>query len=320
MPISLLLEYSLPICGIELCVVWILVHYVLEPYAMPKVFGATYTNMDFVARRSLTNHVVSFFLKMLLCCCGVYAIWPGLFGFRPFNAPLKTVEEMHTLTIGDLLAFCYLTVPTIYLFELIYRANISVVSSIHHVGAITINIMGLIIVLGHQQRGFVAATEFKLILIYGTFEMIFESMPHMAVILYRSLRDRPSFLRKVFLATAFGIFMGTFLQQIIIGWFYHHIWHQFPTSYKVVGLILHPCFTIAQLHGGRVTLQIAKKMGEEAKGKKDPEQGELDSTPMGEVHAGGVDLEMALKEEQLPATRRRSGTILRDTQGEAERR
>ncbi|GLB44474.1 hypothetical protein LshimejAT787_1701010 [Lyophyllum shimeji] len=276
MPISTLLEYSLPVTAVELCVVWMTVHYILEPYAMPKVFGPTYTEMDIVARRSLTNHVVSFFLKVL-CCCGAYAVIEVFIVKRPLDAPVQALHGPHrTITIGDFLAFCYLTVPTIYIFEIIYRANISLVSSIHHVGAITINIMGIIIVLSHGQNGFLAETEFKLILIYGVFEMLFEVFPHVAVILYRLRRDEPAFLRKIFLIASCGIFTGTLLEQVAIGMFYHQIWKRFPTSYKVVGLILHVCFMAAQIHGGRVCLQIAQKMAEEAKAKaQDPEKGEL---------------------------------------------
>ncbi|GLB45756.1 hypothetical protein LshimejAT787_2800010, partial [Lyophyllum shimeji] len=285
--------YSLPVVGIELCVVWMLVHYILEPYAMPRVFGPTYTKMDIVSRRSLTNHVVSFFLKVL-CCSGAYAIWQAFIAQRPFYAPIKTDHDFHeaTFTIGDLLAFCYLTVPTIYLFEIIYRANISIVSAVHHIGAVSINIMGLIIILSHGQRGFIAETEFKLILIYGTFEMIFEIFPHLAVILYRLLRDRPAFLYKVFLAAACGIFTGTFLEQIAIGYFYSRVWKRLPASYKAIGLILHVCFMAAQIHGGRVCLQIARKMAKEMKAK-DVEAQEADvegvtTTPMSMACADGA--------------------------------
>ncbi|KAF8068721.1 hypothetical protein FPV67DRAFT_1668795 [Lyophyllum atratum] len=306
MPISLLLEYSLPVVGIELCLVWMIVHYLLEPFVMPKVFGPAYISMDIVARRSLTNHVVSFFLK-ILCCCGAYAIWQALVVQQPFDAHIKKTNGRYTLTIGDFLAFCYLTVPTIYIFELIYRANISIVSAIHHVGAITINIMGLIIILGHEQRGFLAETEFKLILIYGTFEMIFEVWPHLAVMLYRILRHRPSFLHKVFLCTACCIFTGTFLEQIAIGVFYHHVWTRLPASYKALGLILHVCFMMAQLHGGRVCLQIARKMSAEMKTQNDLRQKELAAdgaeTPITDEDSS-IDLEIGLKTEQQRTVRR----------------
>ncbi|GLB40785.1 hypothetical protein LshimejAT787_0806560 [Lyophyllum shimeji] len=179
--------------------------------------------MDIVSRRSLTNHVVSFFLKVLS------VLGPTQYGkrlsrsvhstppSRPTTISTKLPSQLVTSLVSRMTlyfvgpydssslslssAFCYLTVPTIYLFEIIYRANISIVSAVHHIGAVSINIMGLIIILSHGQRGFIAETEFKLILIYGTFEMIFEIFPHLAVILYRLLRDRPAFLYKVFLGS-----------------------------------------------------------------------------------------------------------------------
>ncbi|KDQ59763.1 hypothetical protein JAAARDRAFT_192228 [Jaapia argillacea MUCL 33604] len=260
MSISILLNYSLPVVGIELCLVWLVVRLFLEPYFMPRIFHKSWPTMDVGAQRSLTNHVVSFGLKVI-CCIGAYSIWETFVRNRPFDTPLyKDQDAFQQMTNGDILAFCYLTVPTIYLFELVYRTKISVVSAVHHIAAITINILGLIVVTSENQTGFLAMTEFKLILIYGTFEMIFEIFPHLAVMLYRIMRDRPRFLHNVFFWTAIGIFSGTFFEQFAIILFYVRIWRHVPVFYKASGPILHVCFMAAQIHGGRVCMQIAHKM------------------------------------------------------------
>ncbi|KDQ57044.1 hypothetical protein JAAARDRAFT_70008 [Jaapia argillacea MUCL 33604] len=276
MSISVLLNYSLPVVGVELCLVWLVVRLLLEPRLMPRLFRDSFSTMDLSAQRSLTNHVVSFGLKVI-CCIGAYSVFETFIRHKPFDSPLEHHNlqgDYHHMTNGDILAFCYLTVPTIYLFELIYRTRISVVSAIHHVAAITINILGLVVVISENQRGFLAETEFKLILIYGTFEMIFEIFPHLAVMLYRIMRDRPKFLHNIFFWTAIGIFTGTFLEQFAIILFYVRIWTRLPMLYKVTGPILHVCFMAAQIHGGRVCLQIAHKMKLEvidlAKGASSP--------------------------------------------------
>jgi len=93
--------------------------------------------------------------------------------------------------------------------------------------------------------------------------MAFEIFPHLSVMLYRIMRDRPAFLRWVFLGTALLIFTGTFLEQWAVGLFYFHAWRKLPLFYKIIGPILHICFMSAQIHGGRVCLQISSKLKKE---------------------------------------------------------
>ncbi|KDQ49266.1 hypothetical protein JAAARDRAFT_143668 [Jaapia argillacea MUCL 33604] len=296
MSISYLLDYSLPVVGIELCVVWILVRTVLEPWFMPRVFHQAWPDMDLTARRSLTNHVVSFALKVT-CCVGAYSIWEILIAQKPFDVPIRDSHHWKT-TNGDILAFCYLTVPSIYLFEIIYRNNISVVSAIHHIAAIIINILGLMVVISHGQEGYLAETEFKLILIYGTFEMIFEIFPHLAVMFYRIMRNNPSLLHKMFLYTAIGIFTGTFLEQGAIFYFYARVWKNLTVFFKATGPILHCCFMAAQIHGGRVCWQIARKMRQEVVEAK--ERAKVAAAVEASTSDATVDLEKGLSGAEIP--------------------
>ncbi|EPQ51167.1 hypothetical protein GLOTRDRAFT_5816, partial [Gloeophyllum trabeum ATCC 11539] len=264
MSISFLLDYSLPVVALELCIVFLVTRLFLEPHFMPRVFGKTYTEMDVGARRSLTNHAVSFGLKVT-CCIGAYSILETFFVQTPLDEPIHSDHVKHKVTNGDILAYCYLTVPTIYLFEIIYRTNISVVSAIHHIAAILINILGIVIIVDHGQEGYLPLIEFKLILIYGTFEMMFEMFPHLAVMLYRIYRHKPRFLCRLFLIVGLGIFTGTLSEQVAIIYFYNRIWKHLPILYKAVGPILHVCFLAAQVHGGRICIQISMKLRKEVK-------------------------------------------------------
>lgn len=102
MPISLLLNYSLPIVAFELLIVWVWVRLFLEPYFMPRVFHKSFPTMSFADQRSLTNHVVSFTLK-LVCFIGAYSVMEVFVFRRPLSTPLKEKNDHHTITNGDIL-------------------------------------------------------------------------------------------------------------------------------------------------------------------------------------------------------------------------
>ncbi|KIJ26074.1 hypothetical protein M422DRAFT_272890 [Sphaerobolus stellatus SS14] len=275
MGISILFNYSFPIVAIELCLIFLIVRLFLEPVFMHRIFHKSFPTMDVADQRSLTNHVISFVLK-LVCFVGAYSALEIFISHKPLGAPLRRPGDERPVTNGDIIAFCYLTVPTIYLFKLVYRMQISIVSAIHHIAAITINIFGIIIIITDHQVGFIAETELKLILIYGIFEMCFEIFPHLAICLYRIYRDSPCFLRKLFLGTTLLIFTGTFLKQFAVGIFYFHVWKRLPLSYKVSGPIFHVCFMAAQIHG--ICLQISSKMRKECMDMKHQKSGRMLNT------------------------------------------
>ncbi|KZT24615.1 hypothetical protein NEOLEDRAFT_1115720 [Neolentinus lepideus HHB14362 ss-1] len=299
--ISFLLNYSLPVVGLELCLVFLITRLFLEPHFMPRVFGKTYLDMDMGARRSLTNHVVSFGLK-ITCCVGVYSILETFFVNTPLDDPIKTKHLKHQVTNGDILAYCYLTVPTIYIFEIIYRTNISVVSAIHHIAAILINALGIVIIIERDQEGYLPLIEFKLILIYGTFEMMFEMFPHLAVLLYRAMRDRPRFLSRLFFVVSLGIFTGTLSEQVAIIYFYHRIWNHIPILYKALGPILHVCFLAAQVHGGRICMQISTKLRREVKEAQLKDAIPADGSPLSQHER--VDLEAGCSQAEAVSCQR----------------
>lgn len=95
--------------------------------------------------------------------------------------------------------------------------------------------------------------------------MIFEVFPHIAMILYRLYRSRARLLFIVFRTASLTIFIGTAGEQVAVGIFYFHIWKHWPLALKVEGIILHFCFMAAQIHGGRLCWQIARKMQSEAR-------------------------------------------------------
>ncbi|KIJ37925.1 hypothetical protein M422DRAFT_259543 [Sphaerobolus stellatus SS14] len=195
------------------------------PHRSPRVFHKSFPTMDVVDQCLLTNHVVSFVLK-LVCFVGAYSALEIFISHKPLGAPLRRPGDERPMTNGDIL-------------------------------------------------GFIAETKFKLILIYGIFEMCFEIFPHLAVCLYRIYRDSPCFPRKLFLGTALLIFTGTFLEQFAVRIFYFYIWKHLPLSYKVSGPIFHVCFIAVQIHGGRICLQISSKMRKECMDMKHQKSGRM---------------------------------------------
>ncbi|KDQ15703.1 hypothetical protein BOTBODRAFT_173779 [Botryobasidium botryosum FD-172 SS1] len=261
--ISNLLNFSFVVTGVDLCCIFIVVRVLLEDWLMAKWFkSAAYEDLDFKGRRALTSHVGMLFFKALC-----------LIGIIPMLLMQPDSEKIEDgVSIGDVLAWTYLTIPTVYIFEITYRPTLSIISTFHHLISVAHSAKSLAAILSESQKGFVAKADFQRILIYGTFEMIFEIMLHNSRIMYQRYRQRPAFLVKVFRITAIAVFVGTFIEQFAVVAFYVRIWAHWPLHSKIATPLLHACLTVAQIHSGRVCWKVAQRLMEEAKDQKREEE------------------------------------------------
>jgi len=261
--ISILLNFSFVVTGVDLCCIFIVIRVLLEDWLMPKWFKSSgYEELDFKGRKALTNHVGMIFFKAL-CLIGII---PMLL-MQPDS---ETIEN--GVSIGDVLAWTYLMIPTVYIFEITYRPTLSIISTFHHLVSVAHSAKSLAAILSEDQKGFVAKADFQRILIYGTFEMIFEIMLHNSRIVYQRYRQRPTFLIKVFRITAIAVFLGTFIEQFAVVAFYARIWSQWPLHSKIATPLLHGCLTLAQIHSGRVCWKVAQRLIQEVKDQQREEE------------------------------------------------
>lgn len=155
-----------------------------------------------------------------------------------------------------------------YLFELIFRAKLSYVAVLHHIGSVTIAASAVAISLNwrHQRD---AVIEFMLCYVWGTillpsllsrylivlidhtgmFDVIAEFWPHIAIILYRVYPKDHDFLRKVFLSAGVITFAGTIIETIVVMWLWGSLWDRWTLPFRVVTPILHVVFSAAQVWG-----------------------------------------------------------------------
>jgi hypothetical protein len=106
--ISLLLNFSFPIVGGQLCFLVVFVRYLVEPVLMPRLFSTIFRKMGLVEQRSLTNHVVALIIKAVVFIVGAYP-WTSVFladqQYEDSTDPVK--PDAHgpriNITFGDLL-------------------------------------------------------------------------------------------------------------------------------------------------------------------------------------------------------------------------
>jgi hypothetical protein len=107
--ISVLLNFSFPIVGGQLCFLIVLVRYLVEPLLMPRLFPTIFHKIGLADQRSLTNHVVSLMIKAVVFIVGCYP-WIAVFladqQYEDSTDPSKP-DAKHgpriNITFGDLL-------------------------------------------------------------------------------------------------------------------------------------------------------------------------------------------------------------------------
>ncbi|KAJ7589463.1 hypothetical protein C8J56DRAFT_1076052 [Mycena floridula] len=262
--ISGLVRYAAIIFGSFLIVFFLLKHYVLEPFLLPRVYGDKFAKLSMANKRTFVNHHLAGSAKIVILIHQelvklLFALVPhpfvSVFFFDKFlTDPFVSGSRA---TMGDMLVVVGQLLTAMYAFELIYRLKISPISIAHHIGTIVIG--QTVMVLSLNPKEVDAVLEFLLCLVWGVFDIISEFYPHVAIILYRLYPDNHKFLRKVFRVACFSTLFGTISETIMIFVLFGSLWQKRTIEFKILTLILHCVFTAAQLHGSRVFWEMYKK-------------------------------------------------------------
>lgn len=162
--VSQLAPYAGLILTIVLVLIFTLRLYIFEAFLMRWMYGEIYTNMDDQVRRGFVNHHMAGIIKIILLSAAAYPFVDVAFGNATLHSPFVTHHDK--VKMGDVLVVCSQIFIGMYVFELLYRAKISPVSSLHHVGAIVIAQSAIAISLDFDHE--VDATiEFILCFIWG---------------------------------------------------------------------------------------------------------------------------------------------------------
>jgi len=286
--ISLLAPFTALIISLVLIVFFLIKFYILEAFLLRRVYGAKYTALDEVNRRSFVNNHIAGATKIAILIVGVYPFLNVAFGQAGFHTSLVHHSE---ITMGDVLIVCAQMLIGMFIFELIYRTKISPVSVVHHIGSILVGQAAIAISINEQRD---ASIEFVLCTVWGAFDIISEFLPHLAIILYRVFPDSHLFLRNVFRAACITTFIGTVSETIVTMYLFGQLWSRWSLAYKITTPMLHIAFSAAQFHGTRIfytiwrkqerimreQYQLARKAGGGAEGKEEQniEQPQVEET------------------------------------------
>lgn len=244
------------------------VRFFLEGYFMPRAFRAAYLDLTIVNQRSFTAHVLWLTVKI----CLLVAAWPFVLVFFCRKGLEDPLFSGTSISSGDILSVAYFAVISMFLFEIIYRLKISPVSLLHHTAGCALGVWQIVEQVMHKDEE--TESQFRLLILYGVFEVIFETFPHFAVIFYRCQRkDSQGFLKtaRVWLYSGLSSLVGTTSELITMAVFMWKNWHYWGLAMRVVIPILHFAFMAAQVHGARIGFQLHaefKKRAEAARAKE----------------------------------------------------
>ncbi|KAF3929881.1 hypothetical protein AA313_de0200008 [Arthrobotrys entomopaga] len=256
--ISMLAPYAGLILTVTLCSLFLTKNYILEPI-LPRIYKDHYTKLPDITKRSFLNQHVAIGMRILLLALGFYPFFALIFGHSTLSDP---VARGGTVTMGDLLIVSSQMLVGMYIFELIYRAKISIVSALHHLGTILVAEAAVAIsIYGHTD----ARIEFILCCVWGAFDVIVEFLPSLAIIRYRVISNQHCQLRRLFQFTMYWTLSGTIAESIVAMYLFGALWHRWELSFKIVTPILHVAFSAAQLHGSNIFRKMARREAERLK-------------------------------------------------------
>jgi len=104
-----------------------------------------------------------------------------------------------------------------------------------------------------------ADIEFILCTIWGAFDVVCESLPHLSIIFYRIYPSSHRFLQKLFSISCLVTFLGTLFETAVVMYVFGSLWSRWITAFKVVTPLLHVAFSATQLHGSLIFYRMAKR-------------------------------------------------------------
>ncbi|KAL0254353.1 hypothetical protein SLS55_009828 [Diplodia seriata] len=271
--VSRLVPYSGLILLICLVVIFLVRFYVFERFLLRKVYGKTYTEMSDYDRRGFVNHHIAGSIKIVLMATAIYPLISVASGHSSLHTPMSRGS---IVTMGDMMVVCSQIFIGMYVFELFYRTSISVVSALHHIGAMVIGQTAVIISMdpSHEED---ARIEFILCFVWGAFDIVAEFWPHLTMIMYRVYPNNYRFQVKVFKACAFTELVSTTIETAVVMWLFGSLWHKWTIAFKVATPILHVVFSAAQIWGVIVFRRLWKKAEHRMAEKKAEKKAESDS-------------------------------------------
>ncbi|KAJ5787069.1 hypothetical protein N7457_002059 [Penicillium paradoxum] len=255
-PISTLSPFSALIISLVLVILFLIRFYILEGFLIRRLYGSVYTGLSERNRRGFINHHISGFTKILILIIAAYPFIGVTFcNGTSFQTPFA---HGSIVTLGDILVIAAQMLIGMYIFELIYRTELSPVAVMHHIGTIFIGQAAIAISL-RPLREPDAYIEFVLCTVWGAFDIISEFFPHVAIILYRVFPKRHRFLSKVFFFSCLTTATGTLLETMVTMWLFGSLWEHWRLAFKVVTPMLHVAFSAAQIHGSLVFWRMYRR-------------------------------------------------------------
>lgn len=237
------------------------VRFGLEGYVMPRLFRKAYVDLTIINKRSFTAHVLWLTVKISL----LPAAWPFVQVFFCGKTLKNSLFSGTPISNADLLSVAYFAVISMFLFEIIYRLKISPVSLIHHTAGCALSVWQVVDQVMNDDMD--TDSQFRLLILYGVFEVVFETFPHFAVIYYRCQSKDSKGLHKtsrVWLYSGISSLVGTTSEFIVMGVFMWKNWHFWDLAMRVILPILHFAFMAAQVHGARIGFQLHREFKQRA--------------------------------------------------------
>ena len=251
--ISRLAPFSALILTIAFVILFALRYFVLERFLLPKFYGPIYKDLSDLNKRGFLNHHIAGCAKTLIFIVAAYPFIDVAFGKATLQS---SFAGSSTVTMGDILLVCAQVFIATFIFELFYRVKISPVSIFHHIGTIVIGQAAIAISLGRERD---AAIEFILCTIWGAFDVVFETLPHLSIILYRVYPSSHQFLRRLFSTACIVTFLGTLLETGVVMYVFGSLWSRWITAFKVITPLLHIAFSATQIHGSLNFYRMARR-------------------------------------------------------------
>ena len=146
-------------------------------------------------------------------------------------------------------------IPVLPKFQRLTRPfAVSPVSMIHHSAGILLACWQVASNLNSNDPS--NDSQFRLLILYGVFEVCFETFPHFAVIYYRTHPKNMLGCARIWLAAAIFAGCGTTGEVAAVAVFMWKNWWQWDLAMKIIQPILHFAFMGAQVHGARVAFSL----------------------------------------------------------------
>jgi hypothetical protein len=254
--VSFLTPYSGLLLTICLVVLSGIKNGILEPYIFPRYYGNVLSRLSDRDQRGFLVHHISAAVKVIILAIGMKPFGDVIFGKSTLHDPF--IKGHTQPTMGDMLIPLGQLFVGLYIFELLARKKVSLITWLHHVSAVVLGQTAVALTLDPENQSN-ATMEFILCFIWAAFDALSELWLNLAFIIYRIYPDNHNVLVYAFGSTFVLNVSGTIAETIIIMTLFGQSWDRWELSFKIVTPILHTLFTIAQLHCARVLFALWMK-------------------------------------------------------------